>query len=220
MEAPFKIQSDIKKRIIKPEYKFEYMSKLAGETLTHVFHVNLSVNSFNKLPAIVFVSESKKVFIHCLRIDTDMQEDEDLADIDAIKRYQINLFRFVNMLLDDEIQFEILDKGKLPFINQQVLKEYFDYKINKRKQEEEKYRKEQEYKTYLKLKEKFEEDEWMTNEELFEVFQEAMRELEHSIRQIDNEADRYIINKAIELIDSVAWKYEEDEWNGDKPSWN
>ncbi|HDT8452526.1 TPA: hypothetical protein REB43_002372, partial [Staphylococcus pseudintermedius] len=52
-----------------------------------------------------------------------------------------------------------LDKGKLPFINQQVLKEYFDYKINKRKQEEEKYRKEQEYKTYLKLKEKFEEDE-------------------------------------------------------------
>lgn len=52
----------------------------------------------------------------------------------------------------------------------------------------------------------------MTNEELFDVFQEAMRELEHSIRQIDNEADRYIINKAIELIDSVAWKYEEDEW--------
>lgn len=144
MEAPYKIQSEIKKRIIKPEYKFEYMNKLAGETLTHVFHVNLSVNSFNKLPAIVFVSESKKVFIHCLRIDTDMQEDEDLADIDAIKRYQINLFRFVNMLLDDEIQFEILDKGKLPFINQQVLKEYFDYKINKRKQEEEKYRKEQE----------------------------------------------------------------------------
>ncbi|HGH0883469.1 hypothetical protein [Staphylococcus pseudintermedius] len=160
MEAPYKIQSDIKKRIIKPEYKFEYMSKLAGETLTHVFHVNLSVNSFNKLPAIVFVSESKKVFIHCLRIDTDMQEDEDLADIDAIKRYQIDLFRFVNMLLNDEIQFEgLFDKKKLPFIDQEVLKEYFDYKINKRKQEEEKYRKEQEYKTYLKLKEKFEEDE-------------------------------------------------------------
>ncbi|EGQ3447505.1 hypothetical protein IPD37_001076 [Staphylococcus pseudintermedius] len=159
MEAPYKIQSDIKKRIIKPEYKFEYMSKLASETLTHVFHVNLSVNSFNKLPAIVFVSESKKVFIHCLRIDTDMQEDEDLADIDAIQRHQINLHTFLNMLLDDEIQFETLDKGKLPFINQQVLKEYFDYKINKRKQEEEKYRKEQEYKTYLKLKEKFEEDE-------------------------------------------------------------
>lgn len=51
----------------------------------------------------------------------------------------------------------------------------------------------------------------MANEELFDVFQEAMRELEHSIRQIDNEVDRYIINKAIELIDSVAWKYEEDE---------
>ncbi|MDU9323805.1 hypothetical protein PQ755_03595 [Staphylococcus pseudintermedius] len=50
----------------------------------------------------------------------------------------------------------------------------------------------------------------MANEKLFDVFQEAMRELEHSIRQIDNEADRYIINKAIELIDSVAWKYEED----------
>lgn len=43
------------------------------------------------------------------------------------------------------------------------------------------------------------------------MFQEAMRELEHSIRQIDSEADRYIITKAIELIDSVAWKYEEDE---------
>ncbi|ELH4387769.1 hypothetical protein Q9Z21_000823 [Staphylococcus pseudintermedius] len=158
MEAPYKIQSDIKKRIIKPEYKFEYMSKLAGETLTHVFHVNLSVNSFNKLPAIVFVSESKKVFIHCLRIDTDMQEDEDLADIDAIQRHQINLHTFLDMLLYDEIQIKSFDKEKLPFINQQVLKEYFDYKINKRKQEEEKYRKEQEYKTYLKLKEKFEED--------------------------------------------------------------
>ncbi|MBV5191143.1 hypothetical protein [Staphylococcus chromogenes] len=51
----------------------------------------------------------------------------------------------------------------------------------------------------------------MTNEELFEMFQEVIRELEHSIRGIDDKADRYIINKAVELIDSVAWKYEEDE---------
>ncbi|EKI4464043.1 hypothetical protein PCV68_001021 [Staphylococcus pseudintermedius] len=158
MKAPYKIQSEIKKRIIKPEYKFEYMNKLTGETLTHVFHVNLSVNSFNKLPAIVFVSESKKVFIHCLRINTDMQEEEDLADIDAIQRHQIKLSVFLNLLLDDKIHFvSLFDKEKLPFINQQVLKEYFEYKENKRKQEEEKYRKEQEYKTYLKLKEKFEE---------------------------------------------------------------
>lgn len=59
MEAPYKIQSEIK-RIIKPEYKFEYMNKLAGETLTHVFHVNLSVNSFNKLPAIVLFPKVRR----------------------------------------------------------------------------------------------------------------------------------------------------------------
>ncbi|MDG4943929.1 hypothetical protein [Staphylococcus agnetis] len=157
MRSPYEVQSEIKKRIIKPEYKFEYMSMLPGETLTHVFHANLSVNSFNKLPAIVFVSESKKVFIHCLKINTDMQENEDLADIDAIQRHQIKLSRFINMLLDDEIQFEgLFDVSRLPFVDQEARKEYFDYKINKRKQEEERYRKEQEYKAYLRLKEKYE----------------------------------------------------------------
>ncbi|MDT3948437.1 hypothetical protein HMPREF2741_10180 [Staphylococcus sp. HMSC074C12] len=160
MKAPFEIQSEIKKRIIKPEYKFEYMRKLVGETLTHVFHVNLSVNSFSKLPAIIFVTKSKKVFIHCLKIDTDMQDEEDVSDIDAIQRYQINMERFRSMLLDDEIQFEgAFEKEKLPFVNQDALKEYFDYKFNKRKEEEEKYRKKQEYKRYLELKEKFEGDE-------------------------------------------------------------
>lgn len=60
MKAPFEIQSEIKRRIIKPEYKFEYMSKLAGETLTHVFHVNLSVNSFSKLPGIILLLRVRK----------------------------------------------------------------------------------------------------------------------------------------------------------------
>ncbi|BAE05098.1 unnamed protein product [Staphylococcus haemolyticus JCSC1435] len=159
MKAPYEVQSEIKNRIINPEYKFEYMSKLAGETLTHVFHANLSVNSPNKLPAIIFVTESKKVFIHCLKIDTDMQEEEDLMDIDAIQRYQIQMPRFRAMLLDDEIQFEgMFVKEKLPFVNQDALKEYWDYKINKRKKEEEKYQKELEYKRYLELKQKFEEE--------------------------------------------------------------
>lgn len=51
----------------------------------------------------------------------------------------------------------------------------------------------------------------MTNEELFDVFEEVMYELIHTIRAIDNETDKAAINKAIDLIESVAFNYEEDE---------
>ncbi|WP_340299285.1 hypothetical protein [Staphylococcus coagulans] len=51
----------------------------------------------------------------------------------------------------------------------------------------------------------------MTNQEVFEVFEEVIYELAHMTQEIDNKADRFVIIKAINLIDSVAWKYEEDE---------
>ncbi|MDS3884576.1 hypothetical protein [Staphylococcus hominis] len=64
---------------------------------------------------------------------------------------------FIHKFIKDEIRFEgMFTKEKLPFIDQEALKEYEDFKHNKYKEAEEKYQKELEYKRYLELKEKYE----------------------------------------------------------------
>ncbi|VED62486.1 hypothetical protein [Staphylococcus delphini] len=159
MKAPHKVLKEIEKSIFKPEYTFEHIKDLAGETLTHVFHLKTRVDTSGRLPAIIFVTETKKVFIYSLRIDTEMQEEMDLLDIDAITKAYISEHRLKYMLLNKELQFEgYLTEEKLPFVNHEAIKEYRDYVENKLKEEREKYTKEQEYRTYLKLKEKFEGD--------------------------------------------------------------
>lgn len=158
MESPQEVMRELEKSILKPDYTFEHMRDLVNETITHIFHLKMSINSVSNLPAIIFVTESKKVLIYCLMIDEEMQEDGDLADIDAVKRGHINEHRFKYMLLNKELQFEgFLTAEKLPFVNYDAIKEYRDYVNNKLKEEQEKYQKELEYKRYLELKNKYEE---------------------------------------------------------------
>lgn len=51
----------------------------------------------------------------------------------------------------------------------------------------------------------------MTNEEIFEMFEELIEELNNSVSELDSEADIVVIQEAIDLIEAVAWKYEGDE---------
>lgn len=51
----------------------------------------------------------------------------------------------------------------------------------------------------------------MTDQEIFEELEGVIDELTHINVEVENKMDRLVLNKAKELIDSVAWKYEEDE---------
>ncbi|UXU66011.1 hypothetical protein MUA52_05095 [Staphylococcus agnetis] len=51
----------------------------------------------------------------------------------------------------------------------------------------------------------------MKNQEIFEALEEVMYELTHAVRVIDDEEDKSVIDSAINLIESVAFKYEGDE---------
>lgn len=49
------------------------------------------------------------------------------------------------------------------------------------------------------------------NTDIYSELEEANDILIHTRLDIDNKADKLVLNKAIELIDSVSWKYEGDE---------
>ncbi len=51
----------------------------------------------------------------------------------------------------------------------------------------------------------------MTKYEILDLFEMIMHELVRVNKELENEADKFVINNAIKLIDSVAWKYEGDE---------
>ncbi|MCH8655659.1 hypothetical protein ACUXKH_000082 [Staphylococcus epidermidis] len=51
----------------------------------------------------------------------------------------------------------------------------------------------------------------MTNQELFETFEEVIDELKRTVPGLENKADKLVINEVIKLIDSVAWQYEEEQ---------
>lgn len=51
----------------------------------------------------------------------------------------------------------------------------------------------------------------MTNQEIFEELEGVLDTLTHINIEVENGMDRLVLNKAKELIDDVAWKYEEDE---------
>lgn len=51
----------------------------------------------------------------------------------------------------------------------------------------------------------------VTDQEIFEELEGVIDELTHINVEVENKMDRLVLNKAKELIDSVAWKYEEDE---------
>jgi len=51
----------------------------------------------------------------------------------------------------------------------------------------------------------------MDNQTIFENLESILDELTYINLEVENKMDRLVLNKAKELIDSVAWKYEEDE---------
>lgn len=159
MKSPYQIERELKKKIIKPEYIFEHFYKLEGETITHMFTGIWEVEFSVLLPITIFVTENKKVFIDCFGIDKDLMEDEDIPSIEAIRRTHINQHELRESILNKKIKLNgHFTEEKLPFFDREASKEYEHYKYNQRKEEEEKYKKEQEYKRYLELKEKYGED--------------------------------------------------------------
>ena len=159
MKSPYQIERELKKKILKQDYTFEHFYKMEGETITHMFtgEVEVEVNAI--LPLTIFVTKTKKVFIECYGIDTDLLEEEDLPMVEAIRRTNINQHELREAILNKRIKIDgHFTKEKLPFFDQEALKKYEHYKYNQRKEEEEKYQKEQEYKRYLELKEKYGED--------------------------------------------------------------
>lgn len=157
MKSPYQVEKELKNKILKPEYTFEYFHDIKGETITQVFDAKMESYNSLMLPAIIFVSDNEKVFIHCLGIDETLLEEEDVPEVEAIERTHVNKHRLLNMILDGQLKLEgMFAKEKLPFFDQDALKVYEDYKRTKRKKEEEQYRLEQEYKRYKELKNKFE----------------------------------------------------------------
>ena len=51
----------------------------------------------------------------------------------------------------------------------------------------------------------------MSNQTIFENLESILDELTHINVEVENKMDRLVLNKAKELIDSVAWKYEEEQ---------
>ncbi|MEC5379257.1 hypothetical protein VWJ19_12985, partial [Staphylococcus hominis] len=49
----------------------------------------------------------------------------------------------------------------------------------------------------------------MSNKEIYEAFEEVKDTLNKLGSKMSNKADSIVINKAINLIDTVAWQYEE-----------
>ncbi|CAA4243802.1 phage protein [Staphylococcus aureus] len=158
MKSAYQIQKELENKVFKPEYTYEpLISNIEGETIDHIFYAALSVNTELGLPEIILVTKSKKIVTYCLGVDEYMKEECDLLDIDAMQRAYLSEEDFIHKFIRDEIRFEgSFTKEKLPFIDQEALKEYEDFKHNKYKEVEEKYQKELEYKRYLELKEKYE----------------------------------------------------------------
>lgn len=48
------------------------------------------------------------------------------------------------------------------------------------------------------------------NAEIYSELEQVHDTLNHVKLDVDNKADKLVLSKAIELIDSVMWKYEED----------
>lgn len=159
MKSPYQVERELKNKILKPEYTFEHFYKLEGETITHMFTGLWEVEFNVLLPITIFVTGNKKVYIDCFGLDKDLMDDEDIPTIETIRRTHINQHELREKILNNKINLNgYFTNEKLPFFDQDALKEYEHYKYNQRKEEEEKYQKEQEYKRYLELKEKYGEE--------------------------------------------------------------
>lgn len=49
-----------------------------------------------------------------------------------------------------------------------------------------------------------------TKQEIFNVLEEVQDTLKNVKAKLENQADKNVMSHAIELIDGIAWKYEEE----------
>ena len=53
----------------------------------------------------------------------------------------------------------------------------------------------------------------MSNQEIYDELEAIKDMLFWVTRDLDDKANKFVLNKALELIDTVSWQYEEDEYN-------
>lgn len=146
MKNPTEILKEIESRIINSDIThLEHIRGLKGKTIAD--YVTFRVRG---IPAIVFVTTDKSVYIESVYETWDSEDD----DRDYL-RSVVNKHRFLYMILDGTIDSNEL--VKVGVVNANALEEYHRYKREQEKADREKHAKEQEYKRYLELKEKYEE---------------------------------------------------------------
>lgn len=145
MKSPTEKLKDIKSRILSKDINYiDSINEIKGKTIR-----DFVIISIHGIPAVLFLTEDKTVYIESVYETWD--NDDDGRDY---LRNKINVHKFLYMIINKEIDSrKIIELG---IVNQEAYEEYFSYIREQEKIDREKYEKEQEYKRYLELKEKYE----------------------------------------------------------------
>lgn len=145
MKSPTEKLKEIKSRILSKDINYiDSINEIKGKTIR-----DFVIISIHGIPAVLFLTEDKTVYIESVYETWD--SDDDGRDY---LRNKINVHKFLYMIINKEIETrKIIELG---IVNQEAYEEYFSYIREQEKIDREKYEKEQEYKRYLELKEKYE----------------------------------------------------------------
>ncbi|ARQ07053.1 hypothetical protein MACA111363_02720 [Macrococcoides canis] len=145
MKSPTEKLKEIKSRILSKDINYiDSINEIKGKTIR-----DFVIISIHGIPAVLFLTEDKTVYIESVYETWD--SDDDGRDY---LRNKINVHKFLYMIINKEIDTrKIIELG---IVNQEAYEEYFGYIREQEKIDREKYEKEQEYKRYLELKEKYE----------------------------------------------------------------
>ncbi|WP_354680600.1 hypothetical protein MRN59_05685 [Macrococcoides caseolyticum] len=145
MKSPTEKLKEIKSRILSKDINYiDSINEIKGKTIR-----DFVIISIHGIPAVLFLTEDKTVYIESVYETWD--SDDDGRDY---LRNKINVHKFLYMIINKEIDTrKIIELG---IVNQEAYEEYFSYIREQEKIDREKYEKEQEYKRYLELKEKYE----------------------------------------------------------------
>lgn len=145
MKSPTEKLKEIKSRILSKDINYiDSINEIKGKTIR-----DFVIISIHGIPAVLFLTEDKTVYIESVYKTWD--SDDDGRDY---LRNKINVHKFLYMIINKEIDTrKIIELG---IVNQEAYEEYFSYIREQEKIDREKYEKEQEYKRYLELKEKYE----------------------------------------------------------------
>ncbi|MCG1062995.1 hypothetical protein K4R20_11130 [Staphylococcus epidermidis] len=159
MKAPYEIQKELENRIIKKDYTFESYTKLKGETITHFFTGTHDEIGYVGLPIIILVTNTNKIIVLEHQVDEVEKYELEAPEIACLKQTNMSEDKFLNHWLHSKVKINgFFRDQQLPFVDYDAVKQYKNFINNEKKKLEDKYQKEQEYKKFLELKQKFEED--------------------------------------------------------------